>query len=380
MEGCRAPQPSVGVLDTFNTFITNLLISIFQASRSSTPVQYTDKTSETGMASVTTETKAQGSNLMDSGLDDIRVPILQPKQTDAIALRAKLAAGTGGLLDGGLDDLMIPVLEPERKPTPDVQPRQNNAIPTGPRSKIATGPWDGKIRWAIKGCSVFENDNDELDAFMYRPNILSREPVADLWVFQYGIRYVPAKREKDVYRTVKIENFPIKTDMGQILSMIPGEIYSARLLKTSHLTGSPTAIVVFVTQNDAMGFLGLSRAGLRIGTAMGKARVTLVNTPTYPMTAEMQRLIKEGYTRTLAIYGPRESLTAEVCRVLKKSVYCDYIERVNDGHVAGEVFIRFHGIKMAAGAYELFKVHPSFRQCKFRFLKASSNNQTGSMG
>jgi hypothetical protein len=65
------------------------------------------------------------SNILDSRLDDIRVPILQPKTpqkrihlavTNPNQLRKVSFQRTDsdGLLDAGLEDLMIPVLEPER--------------------------------------------------------------------------------------------------------------------------------------------------------------------------------------------------------------------------------------------------------------------------
>lgn len=63
------------------------------------------------------------SNILDSHLDDIRVPILQPKTpqkgidlavTNPNQLQKVSFQLTDGLLDAGLEDLMIPVLEPER--------------------------------------------------------------------------------------------------------------------------------------------------------------------------------------------------------------------------------------------------------------------------
>jgi hypothetical protein len=214
---------------------------------------------------------------------------------------------------------------------------------------------------------------------MYRPNIL-RQPVADLWIFQYGLRYLPIEGEADAYRTVKIDRLPATITMRQVLSAIPGEIYMARLLDTSRLTGSTTTIVIFVTEQDALTFLkGTSRSGLHLGLGNDndQARAMLVNTPTYPMTREMRKLtIHEGYTRSLVVHSVRGCLTEEVSRVLMKSIYRDYVESVEDGLLAGEVYVRFHGITIAAAAFELLKIHPSFGKCKFSFLKARSERNT----
>ncbi|PWY94961.1 hypothetical protein BO94DRAFT_507774 [Aspergillus sclerotioniger CBS 115572] len=326
--------------------------------------------------------------LLDSGLDDIKVPSLQPlpliKTPSIVFLRANKtpsATVTKSPLDQHVGDLPIPVLEPQRvgshscaTSTASVgfpwltrrvhvkkQPFDNMNTP-------APVPWDGQIRWALRGCSVFDNLDDEIDALLYRPNLITQEPPADLWVFQYGLRYLPAKHERDVYRAITIENLPSDVTMKQVLPLIYGEIYSAHLLDTVPITGYSTAIVTFVSQTDTLSFLKSSGGELMVGAA--QAKVTLVATPTYPMTATMTRLVQdEGYTRCVCVSGLRESLQQEVHRVLRKSPHTNYVERIEDGEVVGDVNIWFHSIKVAIAAHGLLKSHPSFAGCKFRFLE-----------
>lgn len=234
-----------------------------------------------------------------------------------------------------------------------------------------TVPWDGNIRWAIKGCSIFEDQQDEADAFSYRPNLLTRQPVSDLWIFQYGLRYIPAGTEPNIFRTVRIEKLASNVTLSQVLPSVRGEIYSASLCNTSPVTGYNTAIVVFVLEKDTLDFVQKSKEGLPLGFCV--ASVALIHTPTYPVTTEMSQLIhQKGYTRCLVISNLRRSLREEIYRVLKRSAYCNYIESVEEGQVVGDVYVRFYSIKMAAAAYDLFHGHPSFERCSIKFLKKAA--------
>ncbi|GFF82739.1 conserved hypothetical protein [Aspergillus udagawae] len=322
------------------------------------------------------------SNILDSHLDDIRVPTLQPKTpqkrihlavTDPNQLRTVSLQRTASdvLLDAGIEDLMIPVLEPERKPLVVARVRKNSDVPKLYRSGMDTVPWEGNIRWAIKGCSIFENQQEEADAFSYRPNLLSRQSVSDLWIFQYGLRYIPAGRESNVFRTVRIEKLASNVTLSQVLPSVPGEIYSASLCNTSPITRYNTSIIVFVFERDALDFVRKSKEGLPLGFCV--ANVALVHTPTYPMTSQMsQYTFHQGYTRCLVISNLRRSLREEIYRVLKRSAYYNYIESVEEGQVVGDIYVRFYSITMAAAAYDLFQGHPSFERCSIRFLRKAA--------
>jgi hypothetical protein len=233
-------------------------------------------------------------------------------------------------------------------------------------------PWDGQLRWAIEGPSVFDDEDDELGAFYFRPNLLSRHRFSDIWMFQYGLRYVPAKSDRNVHRTVRIENLPSNSTLKQILPAVSGEIFSAYLADTTPITRSQTAIVTFVWQSDTLRFIQASKDGIPLGPAL--AKVVPVNTPTYPFSAELERLIfEEGCTRCLCVSNICETLKSEIRRALGKSAHANYIESIKDGHVLGGIYIRFYSIKVAAAAFELLRIHPCFTQCNFRFLKKGTD-------
>lgn len=330
------------------------------------------------------------SSLLDSGLDDIKVPSLQPlspiKTPSVVRVtiqKEPTQRATSLLIDQHVDNLSIPVLEPQR-----VSPRSNSTTtitqvrppwltrlvcvkkqPFVTMKPPVLVPWDGTIKWAIRGSSVFETTDEELDALLYRPNIVSKESPTELWMFQFGLRYIPAEGDRDVNRAVTIENLPSDVTLQQLLPSITGEIFSAHFLNTVSITGSNTAFIVFVTQADTVDFLKNSGGSLALRAT--QAKVTLVPTPTYPMAASMARLVfEEGHTRCVCISGVRDTLKGEIRRVLGRSPFLDHLERIEDGQVLGDVHARFHSIKVATAAYNLLKSHPSFQKCKLRFLAA----------
>ncbi|KAE8356666.1 hypothetical protein BDV28DRAFT_126707 [Aspergillus coremiiformis] len=323
----------------------------------------------------------RSSNLMDGRLEDIQVPALLPQitkkmpgpvTTSAIVRLAQelQLRGPTPLLDGGLDNLGFPTLEPKRSvdTTSSRASQVANNSTSSAKGQSEAVPWDGKLRWAIDGPSVFDDEDDELGAFYFRPNLFSGHPTSDIWMFQYGLRYMPAKGDRNVHRTVRIENIPSTLALNDILPAVSGEIFSARLADTTPITGYLTAIVTFIWQSDAERFAQASKDGISFGPEA--AKVVPVNTPTYPISAELKRLVlKEGYTRCLCVSNLRETLKNEVRRVMGKSIHYNYIETIEDGQVLGETYIRFHSINAAAAAYDLLRNHPCFTECTFRFLR-----------
>lgn len=233
-----------------------------------------------------------------------------------------------------------------------------------------TIPWDGQLCWTIKGCSVFDDQEEEADVLYYPNNLLSRVPLSNRLVFQYGLRYIPSMTETNIYRTVTIENLPVNISLSQVLSNVPGEVYSSHLFDTRAITGYNTVIVVFLSESEARSFVKKSEEGLHVGSAL--AKVALVNTPTYPMPADMDNnLVNKGHSRCLVVSDVSATIQKDICGVLNRSANHSYIERVKAGPSADQVTIRFHCIKSAAAMLPLLQRHPSFRKCSFSFMNES---------
>lgn len=229
----------------------------------------------------------------------------------------------------------------------------------------------------MKGSSIFNDADEEIDAFNARSNMLVRQPYSELWVFQYGLRYIPALSDRDVYRTILIEELPRGVVMSQVLPLIVGEVYCARLADTSNITGYNTAMITFVTQKDAVKFVALI-VNKTIVLPFGK--LVPVHTPTYPMPAETGRLItEEGYTRTLGVFHIRPSLKTEIMRVLNNTnfKYFLQVEAVDDGPAVCEVSVKMLSVKAAAMLFEWLRRHPALGKCQFRFLRQSGAPSEG---
>src|SRR5699024_6829517 len=156
---------------------------------------------------------------------------------------------------------------------------------------------------------------------------------------------IPSNEETNIYRTVRIEGLSADATVSHVLSGLPGEIYSSQLFNSAAITGYNTVIVVFVQERDARSLVQRAGRGLQVGSSL--AKVTLVNTPTYPMPTEMEELIKKGYSRCLVVSNVSEASQTSLSRILQRSACYPYIERVDAGGATDLVSVQFHSIKSA---------------------------------
>ncbi|KAL4884446.1 hypothetical protein BJY04DRAFT_215411 [Aspergillus karnatakaensis] len=324
---------------------------------------------------------AYSTDLLDDKIEDIRIQPLRPLSRSVSDENTPLLIeGPDGWLDGIIDNVKTPALQPKIAPrnpfsqhhTRDASPRPNTVTKRKAVPKAVM--WDGKISWALKGASVFDDADEEYNAFRTRTNMLLRQPYSDLWVFQYGLRYIPSRSDSEVYRTIRIEELPSGITLGQILPLIVGEVYCARLTDTSAITGYNTAMIVFVTEDDTMKFLG---AIAKKTAVLPFGKIVPVHTPTYPMPADIEHwIMEEGLTRSLAVYHSKPSLKAEITRVITHHhyKYSLQLEKIVDGPAPGEIVIKMFSVKGAAAVLATLKGHPTLANCRFRFLSQDSTH------
>lgn len=212
----------------------------------------------------------------------------------------------------------------------------------------------GGITWTLENSSVFDSQSEEAEALTCHGNILPGPPLSNRWLLQYGLRYVPSNGEIDVYRTVKIENLPENTSLNEVLEVVPGPIYSAGMFDTTTITGSRTVIVVFVEQKHAFYLIHLAENGLRTGSAL--ARVTLVNTPTYPFSAEVEKWVAKGHIRTLVLTNVQASTKANVATLLNGSELASHVQCFTKGPQYDQLTISFYTIDSARRACHVLAV------------------------
>ncbi|KAL2795391.1 hypothetical protein BJX66DRAFT_336954 [Aspergillus keveii] len=393
MEHC-SPRPPNGNITTFSILLLSLLLPIFVIlcvfmyfidSRilSLTRTSFSDEKrrnwrhngDETSSDSDSDDNEVMAStpstystDLLDGFIEDIQIQPLSP-EVMAPPLDENVPPKSGWLVDDLAENVRTTTLELKR-PTRVTESQHSpcdGSQPTDSKKKTipAVVMWDGQISWALKGASIFDNIDEEYGAFGNKSNMLTRQPYADLWVFQYGLRYIPSVLDHDVYRTIRIDELPRDIKINEILPLVKGEIYEARLAITTAITRYNTAMITFVTEKDAAEFL-VSPNSRRL-----PGKVVPVHTPTYPISADMGSLIKEsGYTRCLAVFQYRQSLKQQITRVLTRAHhdFSPQLESISDGPAHGEVAIKMLSVKAAATVFDLLNGHPALSRCEFRFL------------
>ncbi|TGO27330.1 hypothetical protein BPAE_0043g00020 [Botrytis paeoniae] len=128
--------------------------------------------------------------------------------------------------------------------------------------------------------------------------------------FRYGILYVPGSGDRDILRGVHIGGIPEDMELRDVLARVRGgRIYSAVLLDTIKLTGSKSALVTFINQEDAKAYVEYANTHpIKLGATnsdgenVAKATVTQIHTPTYPFSpAKLREIFELNRTRILTI-------------------------------------------------------------------------------
>ena len=190
-------------------------------------------------------------------------------------------------------------------------------------------------------------------------------------LFRYGIRFRPGPMETDLYRTVLMDNLPTDLRLSRLLEHVKGgAIASARLLNTTKINGGSSAIITFVHESGAIALE--RRASHRALEIDGfPARVTLLPTPTYPMSGILRAAItKHGHTRCLEIRNfPRGikpadlELDLRVCKVMTTH-RIEFKKMRSDGVLE----LRFTSIGYAGHAFGLFACIRRYEQCAVTFV------------
>ncbi|KAL9597469.1 MAG: hypothetical protein Q9219_005102 [cf. Caloplaca sp. 3 TL-2023] len=188
-------------------------------------------------------------------------------------------------------------------------------------------------------------------------------------LFKYGIRFDPELTESNLYRSVLIDNLPFVQLCEILLNIKGGVVVDAKLFDTTKVTGGMSAMITFLYEHGARALE--KRASQQALTFDGiRARVTLLPTPTYPLSANLQTAItKYGQTRCLEIRNfPKDIKPAEleydmrVCtemtthRIVSKKIRSD-----------GILELHFTSIRYAGQAYGALTTWRRYRQCKVSF-------------
>ncbi|KAL2868769.1 transcription factor domain-containing protein [Aspergillus lucknowensis] len=375
MEGCSL-RPPEGRITSFAILLASLLLPIFVML--CVFVFFIDtRILSLTRSSPSDQTTSTWRRCLEGKADEEEPDDHKQEYEDEDEMASDLTVYSTDLLDGEIEDLaLIPPLRPQVMTTAgDENAHPHTAEPVEQfddfvgklRIPSLESKWDGKIAWALKGASIFDSIDEEFGAFNSHSNMLIRQPYSNLWVFQYGLRYIPSVADNNVYRAIRIDELPPQITLSEILPLVVGEVYCARLADTAAITGFNTAMITFVTEKDALRFIATSANN----SFPLPGKIVPVHTPTYPMPANIEGMIKDGYTRCLAVSDPRRSLKQEITRVLTRThyMYSLQIQSIDDGPVPGEVAVSMFSVKAAAAVFHLLQGHLTSGKCQFRFLK-----------
>ena len=183
--------------------------------------------------------------------------------------------------------------------------------------------------------------------------------------FTHGIRFVPGPSERDIYRTVLMTGWPRGTTMQAVLDRVRGgAIVSATITDTLRLTGTLSALIVFVEEHSATRFAkSANQCGLDIRGA--RIKVQQLSTPTWPMSDALREAVRKNRrTRCLELASfplqiSKKMLLADL-RVHSTS-RMDQMEHVEMSE-QGRLRIRFTSIEAAMHASQRLQSTPQYRK------------------
>ena len=152
------------------------------------------------------------------------------------------------------------------------------------------------IRWAIHvNNPIFDDDVDQMMT-------MRQTPAGSPLFWDHPVRYLPRISDKNLYRTIMIDNIPIGASVQDVLSHIRGGMLeSIQLLPAiGTCTTFMTARIVFVYEAAAHG-LRIRDLNSPIHIKGSRVRVWPVLQPTYPRHPAVTEVIRQGATRILLI-------------------------------------------------------------------------------
>lgn len=136
--------------------------------------------------------------------------------------------------------------------------------------------------------------------------------------FRYGVVYVPGEDDHDTLRGVHIGGLPKDIELRDVLARVRGgRIYSSVLLNTMAISGSNSAIITFIHQDDAEAYVKYANDyPITFGCSdsdeedLPKVVVTHIHTPTFPFSPGKHRSIFElNRTRSLTVLNFPQNLS-----------------------------------------------------------------------
>ncbi|KAL8663634.1 MAG: hypothetical protein Q9202_003704 [Teloschistes flavicans] len=244
----------------------------------------------------------------------------------------------------------------------------NNQLPTA-SAKVSPSPGASLFfpTWPKKPFVVSANERER--AVQVHRRVASGQEHRFPDLFRYGIRFRPAHKETDIYRTVVVDHLPPKLPISVLLENIRGgAVMEAQIHDTTTINGHSSAMIIFVHEHGARSFESRARQfPLRfVGL---EARVTLLPTPTWPMSPHLRiGIMDHGHTRCLEVRDMPSDVTPSD---LKRDLRMCHVLAPSTRHVVsmakrpdGVVEVQFTSIDYAGRAFGRLGNSRRYRQCQ----------------
>lgn len=190
-------------------------------------------------------------------------------------------------------------------------------------------------------------------------------------LLQYGVRFKPNPSERNIYRTILVRGLSLDTTMHQLLQNVwGGKVVDAKLLDTSKLIGSNSALIVFLHEHAAMAYE--KHAVINSLTIKNQlVNVKVVNSPTYPTRIGLKNSIEtHQHTRCLEIHNfPRHVSESQLRLDLGVSAHIKG-DRVEHLKMREDKILELHfpSIHYAGQGFGIFNSYGLYKGCKALFV------------
>lgn len=236
-------------------------------------------------------------------------------------------------------------------------------------SKSSFGPALKEPVWEVSTLFHSSTQRENTVALHKREAGASEHSFPDL--FKYGVRFEPDPNERDIYRTVLIRGIPVETKMKELLEKVRGGmVVDAKLLDTQKLTGSNTALIIFLHEHAALAYEEYAQTNPVVLNGR-QAVVIALPTPTYPMPISLRRAIEDHqHTRCLEVHKfprhvPETKLRADLRVYFSISGHrLQHMKMRNDGILE----LHFSAVNYAGKGFGMLTTFKLYNGCKTFFV------------
>lgn len=190
-------------------------------------------------------------------------------------------------------------------------------------------------------------------------------------LFKYGVRFQPEQDEDNIYRTVVVQGLSPDTTMHQLLQKVRGgRVVDAKLLETSKLLGTNSALIVFLHEHAAMAYEDYARTEtLMINNRY--VNVKIVDTPTYPTSIPLKKSMENHHhTRCLEVHNYPHQVSEFQLRVDLGVESHGKDSRVEHLRLSSDGVLELHSssVYYAGRAFGMFSTFHQYKRCKVYFV------------